>query len=51
MKIFPAIDIKDGKCVRLTKGGFDQLKIYNEDPIKQIEDFLAYGFKNIHIKT
>ena len=49
MKIFPAIDIKDGKCVRLTKGDFDQLKIYNEDPVKQIEDFLAYGFKNIHI--
>ena len=49
MKIFPAIDIKDGKCVRLTKGDFDQLKIYNEDPVKQIEDFLKYGFKNIHI--
>ena len=49
MKIFPAIDIKDGKCVRLTKGDFDQLKIYNEDPVKQIEDFLVYGFKNIHI--
>ena len=49
MKIFPAIDIKDGKCVRLTKGDFDQLTIYNEDPIKQIEDFLIHGFKNIHI--
>tara|TARA_B100000780_G_C20980485_1_gene391773 strand:+ start:107 stop:826 length:720 start_codon:yes stop_codon:yes gene_type:complete len=49
MKIFPAIDIKNGKCVRLTKGDFNQLKIYNEDPIQQIEDFLKYGFKNIHI--
>jgi len=49
MKIFPAIDIKDGKCVRLTKGDFSQLTIYNEEPIKQIEEFLAYGFKNIHI--
>ena len=49
MKIFPAIDIKDGKCVRLTKGDFNQLKIYNEDPVKQIEDFLIHGFKNIHI--
>ena len=49
MKIFPAIDIKDGKCVRLTKGDFDQLKIYNDDPTKQIEDFLKYGFQNIHI--
>ena len=49
MKIFPAIDIKDGKCVRLTKGDFDQIKIYSEDPVKQIEDFLIYGFKNIHI--
>jgi phosphoribosylformimino-5-aminoimidazole carboxamide ribotide isomerase len=49
MKIFPAIDIKDGKCVRLTKGDFNQLKIYNEDPVKQIEDFLIHGFKNIHV--
>ena len=49
MKIFPAIDIKDGKCVRLTKGDFNQLKIYNEDPVKQIEEFLMHGFKNIHI--
>jgi len=49
MKIFPAIDIKDGKCVRLTKGDFSQLTIYNEEPIKKIEEFLAYGFKNIHI--
>jgi len=49
MKIFPAIDIKDGKCVRLTRGDFDKLKIYNEDPIEQIQDFLKHGFKNIHI--
>jgi phosphoribosylformimino-5-aminoimidazole carboxamide ribotide isomerase len=49
MKIFPAIDIKDGKCVRLTRGDFDKLKIYNEDPIEQIQDFLKNGFKNIHI--
>mgnify|MGYP006116570293 CR=1 FL=1 len=49
MKIFPAIDIKDGKCVRLTKGDFEQLKVYCKDPVKQIEDFLNHGFKNIHI--
>jgi len=49
MKIFPAIDIKGGKCVRLTKGDFSQLTIYNDKPIKQIEEFIAYGFKNIHI--
>jgi phosphoribosylformimino-5-aminoimidazole carboxamide ribotide isomerase len=49
MKIFPAIDIKDGKCVRLTKGDFNQVKIYNTDPMDQIEEFVIHGFKNIHI--
>ena len=51
MKIFPAIDIKDGKCVRLTKGDFNQVKIYNTDPMDQIEEFVIHGFKNIHITT
>ena len=49
MKIFPAIDLKDGKCVRLTKGDFNKIKIYNEDPINQAEIFYNTGFKNLHI--
>jgi len=49
MKVFPAIDIKNGKCVRLTKGDFDSEKIYNENPINQAEIFKNAGFKNLHI--
>ncbi len=49
MKIFPAIDIKDGKCVRLTKGDFKSEKIYNENPINQAEIFSNSGFKYLHI--
>lgn len=49
MKIFPAIDLKDGKCVRLTKGDFNQIKIYNTNPINQAELFFNLGFKNLHI--
>jgi len=49
MKIFPAIDLKNGKCVRLTKGDFKSEKIYNEDPIDQAEKFSNAGFKYLHI--
>ena len=49
MKIFPAIDLRNGKCVRLTKGDFKSEKIYNENPIKQAEAFSNAGFKYLHI--
>ena len=49
MKIFPAIDLKNGKCVRLTKGDFKSEKIYNENPIGQAEIFSNAGFKYLHI--
>ena len=49
MKIFPAIDLKNGKCVRLTKGDFKSVKIYNENPIHQAEIFSDAGFKYLHI--
>jgi len=49
MKIFPAIDLKNGKCVRLTKGDFESEKIYNENPINQAEIFSNSGFKYLHI--
>ena len=49
MKILPAIDLKHGKCVRLTKGDFESEKIYNENPINQAEIFSNAGFKYLHI--
>ena len=49
MKIFPAIDLKSGKCVRLTKGDFKSEKIYNENPIQQAEVFNNAGFKYLHV--
>ena len=49
MKIFPAIDIKDKKCVRLVKGDFDKKTEYELSPIEQAEKFKDHGFKNLHI--
>ena len=49
MIIFPAIDIKDGKCVRLIKGDFNQMTSYEKSPFDQAKIFFENGFKNIHI--
>ena len=49
MKIFPAIDIKDKKCVRLVKGDFDNKTEYNMSPIDQAGKYKDHGFKNLHI--
>ena len=49
MKIFPAIDIKDKKCVRLVKGEFDKKTEYDLSPVKQAKKYQDYGFKNLHI--
>jgi phosphoribosylformimino-5-aminoimidazole carboxamide ribotide isomerase len=49
MIIFPAIDIKNNKCVRLIKGDFDKITSYNDSPIKQAKKYFANGFNNIHI--
>ena len=49
MKIFPAIDIKDKKCVRLVKGDFDNKTEYEMSPIEQAGKYKDYGFKNLHI--
>ena len=49
MKIFPAIDIKDKKCVRLVKGDFDNKTEYKIAPIDQAQKYKDYGFKNLHI--
>ena len=49
MKIFPAIDIKDKKCVRLIKGDFENKTEYEMLPIDQAEKYKDHGFKNLHI--
>ncbi len=49
MKIFPAIDIKDKKCVRLIKGDFDNKTEYEMSPIDQADKYKDHGFKNLHI--
>ena len=49
MKIFPAIDIKDKKCVRLVKGDFDNKTEYEMSPIEQAGKYKDHGFKNLHI--
>ena len=49
MKIFPAIDIKDKKCVRLIKGDFENKTEYETSPIDQAGKYKDYGFKNLHV--
>lgn len=49
MNIIPAIDILNGKCVRLYKGNYSDVTVYNENPIEQVKIFKNAGFKNIHI--
>ena len=49
MIIFPAIDIKDNKCVRLTQGDFDKVNIYSEDPYLMAKKWVECGAKFIHV--
>lgn len=49
MRIIPAIDIIDGKCVRLTKGDYSTKKIYNEDPLEVAKSFEDNGIKFLHL--
>ena len=49
MKIFPAIDIKDKKCVRLVKGDFNNKTEYGMSPVEQARKYKDHGFKNLHI--
>ena len=49
MKIFPAIDIKDGRCVRLVKGNFENKTEYKMSPVEQAGKYNDHGFKNLHI--
>jgi len=47
--IIPAIDIIDGKCVRLSQGDYAQKKVYNDDPLEVAKQFEDYGFKRLHV--
>ena len=49
IQIIPAIDIIDGKCVRLTQGDYAQKKIYNENPLEIAKSFEAVGIKRLHL--
>ncbi|MDH5722904.1 MAG: 1-(5-phosphoribosyl)-5-[(5-phosphoribosylamino)methylideneamino]imidazole-4-carboxamide isomerase [Alphaproteobacteria bacterium] len=49
MIIYPAIDLKDGQCVRLYKGDMDKATIYNEDPAAQAHEWAKSGFSWIHV--
>jgi phosphoribosylformimino-5-aminoimidazole carboxamide ribotide isomerase len=49
MEIIPAIDIIDGKCVRLTQGDYDQKTIYNENPLEVAKAFEGAGLKRLHL--
>lgn len=48
IEIVPAIDIIDGKCVRLTKGDYNTKKVYNEDPVEVAKMFESYGIRRLH---
>lgn len=49
MRLIPAIDIIDGKCVRLTRGDYSTSRIYNEDPLEVAKQFESYGIKYLHL--
>ncbi|QLG47050.1 1-(5-phosphoribosyl)-5-[(5-phosphoribosylamino)methylideneamino]imidazole-4-carboxamide isomerase [Costertonia aggregata] len=49
MRIIPAIDIIDGKCVRLSKGDYNTKKIYNENPLEVAKEFEAHGIRYLHL--
>ena len=49
MEIIPAIDIIDGKCVRLTRGDYNQKTVYNEDPLEVALQFEGAGLRRLHL--
>lgn len=49
IELIPAIDLIDGKCVRLTKGDYNQKKVYNENPVEIAKGFEEIGFKRLHV--
>ena len=49
MKIYPAIDLRGGRVVRLTKGNYDQMTVYSDDPASIAKGFYRAGSKNLHV--
>ena len=49
MNLYPAIDLKDGKCIRLTKGKLERITFYNSNPLNQAKEFIKLGAKWIHM--
>jgi len=49
MKLFPAIDLKNGQCVRLEQGDMDRATVFNLDPVAQAASFAAQGFSYLHV--
>ena len=49
MQIIPAIDIKEGRCVRLKQGNFDYETVFSDDPLSVAEKWLEQGAKRIHL--
>lgn len=49
MRIIPAIDIIEGKCVRLSKGDYNTKKIYNEHPLEVAKQYEAHGIRYLHL--
>lgn len=49
IEFIPAIDIIDGKCVRLSQGKYDSQKVYNENPVEVAKEFEAYGISRLHV--
>ena len=49
IEIIPAIDIIDGKCIRLSQGDYDSKKVYNENPVEVAKEFEANGVRRLHV--
>ena len=49
MLVIPAIDLLDGKCVRLYKGDYSKVTVYSDDPVSMAKSFVAAGAKRIHL--
>ena len=49
IELIPAIDLINGQCVRLTKGDYDQKKVYNDNPAEVAKQFEQLGFKRLHV--
>ena len=49
IELIPAIDLIDGKCVRLTQGDYDTKKVYNEDPLEVAKAFEDNGIRRLHV--